>query len=515
MVEAVLFDMDGVITDTAGAHAAAWKRLFDEYLEARVGDGGEVFRPFDEEGDYRAFVDGRPRHDGVAGFLESRGIRLPYGAESDGPEMETVCGLGNRKNRFFRDWLSRHDVTLFPGASRLIASLRRAGVKTAVFSASRNARAVLRSAGAVDLFDAVVTGEDAEALALPGKPDPAMLHEAATRLGASPGRAAVLEDATAGVEAAVRGGFGLVIGVDRGAHGQALRRAGAHVVIHHLGELIWRAGAGLVVRTLTTVPLASERTEELRARLEGKRLAVFLDYDGTLTPIVEDYTRAFLPDDVRAAVAGLAERCTVAIVSGRDVDVVRRLVALEPVYYAGSHGFDIRGPRGWSHSLEKGVEFLARIDEAERQLRGRLAGIAGHAVERKRFSIAVHYRQAADADVGRIESVVDRVVAGHRGLRKGHGKKVFRIQPEIEWDKGHAVVWLLERLHLDGPDVLPIYLGDDLTDEDAFRALAGRGVCLVVRDPDDRPTAADYALADQADVKRFLQFLTAAARAPA
>lgn len=513
MIEAVLFDMDGVITDTAQAHAAAWKRVFDEYLEARARGRNEEFRPFDARHDYRAFVDGRPRYDGVERFLESRGVRLPYGAETDEPEMETVCGLGNRKDRYFREWLGQHQVEAFPGAMRLADELRRAGVKTAVFSASRNAGAVLRSAGVLDRFDATVTGGDAARLNLAGKPDPAVLHEAAGRLGLAAARTAVLEDATAGVEAAVRGGFGLVIGVDRESNREALRRAGAHLVVQHVGELTWVPGEGLVVKSLRTLPLARDHRDELRARLERRQLAVFLDYDGTLTPIVEDYTRAFLPEEMRAAVAALARHSVVAIVSGRDADVVRGLVALDSVYYAGSHGFDIRGPGGWRHSLEKGVEFLPLLDDAERQLRGLLAGIAGHAVERKRFSIAVHYRRAADADVARIASVVDDVVAEHRGLQKGRGKKVFRVQPAIDWDKGRAVLWLLQRLQLDRPDVLPIYLGDDITDEDAFRALAGRGLCLVVRDPDDRPTAADYALADQADVRRFLEFLTAMAGA--
>lgn len=133
-------------------------------------------------------------------------------------------------------------------------------------------------------------------------------------------------------------------------------------------------------------------------------------------------------------------------------------------------------------------------------------------MERKRFSIAEHYRRAAAGDVATIEAIVDRVLTEHPGLHKGRGKKVFRIQPAIDWDKGHAVLWLLEQLHLNRPDVLPVYVGDDLTDEDAFRALAGRGVSLVVRDPDDRQTAADYALTDPQDVKRFLAFLARTAR---
>lgn len=249
MVEAVLFDMDGVITETASVHAAAWKRAFDEFLEARARRLGEPYRPFDADGEYRACVDGRPRLDGVTHFLASRGITLERGTDTDPPDADTVHGLGNRKNGYFQDWLRRHPVTPYAGAVALTATLRRAGVRIAVFSASRNATEVLRSAGVLDRFDAIVTGTDAEALGIPGKPDPAMLLEAATRLGVAPAEASVVEDATAGIEAGVRGGFAQVIGIDRTSNSEALRKAGADLVVRHLSELDWMPERGLVVRT--------------------------------------------------------------------------------------------------------------------------------------------------------------------------------------------------------------------------------------------------------------------------
>ena len=427
-VDAVLFDMDGVITNTARAHAEVWKRLFDEFLESR----GEPQQRFDIERDYHAFVDGRPRYDGVAAFLDSRRISLPRGDERDGAGAETICGLGNRKNRYFQDWLKRHAVEAFPATVRLIGGLRAAGVKVAVFSASRNADIVLRKAGVLDLFDAKVDGEDLASLGLPGKPDPAMLWTAASRLGVSPGRAAVVEDAVAGVEAGVRGGFGLVIGVDRGHNREALGQGGADLVVQELAELSFTPEDGLAMKTLSTLSRVRDLHNEIRARLAGRPLAVFLDYDGTLTPIVEDYTKALLSDDMRAAIVELGRHCLVAVVSGRDADVVRGFVQIEGIYYAGSHGFEIRGPGGQSEGLEKGIEFLPAIDQIEARLRDRLSGIPGHAVERKRFEVSVHYRQVAGDDVSRVETVVDAVLSEIRGLRKGHGKKVFRIQPDIE-----------------------------------------------------------------------------------
>lgn len=509
--DAMLFDMDGVITDTAKAHAAAWKRLFDEFLKARAERNGEEFRPFDLRRDYRQYVDGKPRMDGVRSFLDARGIDLPYGDENDDPDLETVCGLGKRKDGYFNAWLAENQVYAYPGTLELVKALRRVGVKTAVFSASRNAAAVLRNAGVLDLFDARVDGRDAAELDLSGKPDPAMLLEAARRLGAAPARTAVVEDAIAGVEAGARGAFGLVVGVARGDYGEQLESAGADVVVHDLSELRFTAGEGLTLKTLANLPSVWDRKDEIRKRLAGKTPAVFLDYDGTLTPIVEDYTQALLAEDMRVAVASLARHCAVIIVSGRDLGKLQELVGIKSVWYAGSHGFEIVGPEGSVEQLERGTDSLPALDEVERALRAALAGVEGHAVERKRFSIAVHYRQVAEDDVGKVRPIVDKTLSGHPNLRLGHGKKVFEIRPDIDWDKGEAVRWLLQRLARERPGLAPLYAGDDITDEDAFHVLAGRGLCIAVRHYESRQTAADYAVADTQEVKRLLEMLTAIA----
>lgn len=236
-MDAVIFDLDGVVTRTAEVHAEAWKQLFDEYLAARARRLGEPFTPFDRGSDYRRFVDGKPRYEGVASFLGSRGIELPFGSPDDGEERETVCGLGNRKNRYFLDALERKGADPYPTTLALIARLRRQGVRTAIVSSSLNCGAVLEAAGIGDLFDAKVDGVDAAELGLAGKPDPAVFIDAARRLGVEPTQAAVVEDAIAGVEAGRRGGFGLVVGVDRGAQSEALAVAGADVVVRDLGEL--------------------------------------------------------------------------------------------------------------------------------------------------------------------------------------------------------------------------------------------------------------------------------------
>ena len=234
--DAVVFDMDGVITDTATVHAAAWKRMFDDFLERRAAETGSPFAPFRDE-DYLRYVDGRPRDDGVEGFLASRGIHLDRGTANDAPVRETIWGLANRKNREFLRTVETQGVHAFPSSVALVRDLHAHGVATAVISASRNARRILDAAGVADLFSVRVDGIELEHLGLPGKPSPDMFIEAARRLGATPQRSVVVEDAIAGVEAGRAGNFGFVVGVDRRGDGDDLRAHGADVVVRDLDEV--------------------------------------------------------------------------------------------------------------------------------------------------------------------------------------------------------------------------------------------------------------------------------------
>lgn len=232
--DAFLFDLDGVITRTAALHAAAWKRLFDEVLAAR-GAGSSA--PFDIEADYRRHVDGKPRAAGVRSFLAARGIALPVGAPADRADEDTVHGLGKRKNRYFQDLLGREGVRVYESAVIFVRESRSRGVRTAVVSSSRNCAAVLRAARLTALFDTRVDGVELERLGIPGKPAPDMFLEAARRLGAAARRSAVFEDATAGVEAARRGGFGLVVGIGAADHAPDLLARGADLVVADLAEI--------------------------------------------------------------------------------------------------------------------------------------------------------------------------------------------------------------------------------------------------------------------------------------
>ncbi len=256
---------------------------------------------------------------------------------------------------------------------------------------------------------------------------------------------------------------------------------------------------------IAELPDAIASLDAFASRIRGRQVAVFLDYDGTLSPIVADPAAAVLPQRARAALRALARRCPVAVVSGRDLDDVAERVDVDGVAYAGSHGLDIDGPAG---RQSYGEEHLGDLDAAEGALAQALEGIPGAGIERKRFTVAVHYRQVASERERDVAEVVDRVARAYPQLRVAGGKRVYELRPAVDWDKGRAVLWLLEALELDRDDVVPIYVGDDLTDEDAFAALAERGYGVVVRGEEDaRATAASASLADTDAVIEWLERL--------
>jgi len=507
---ALLFDLDGVVVQTARVHAAAWKQLFDEYLQARAF--GDDWQPFDIDADYRQYVDGKPRYDGVQSFLASRGIDLPYGTPDDDPDAETICGLGNRKNGFFNKRLREDGVEVFDLAVAFLRLLRARGFKTAVVSSSKNCQPVVQAAGIEDLFDTRVDGVVSAELGLTGKPEPDIFLEAARRLEVPAARAVVLEDAISGVQAGRRGAFGLVVGLDRVGHAQDLQANGADVVVRTFAELAVEGDRPMWEHEIDALPSALASLDEVGRMLADKRPFVALDYDGTLTPIVERPELAVLSDEMRGVVTALADRCTVAVISGRDRKDVQNLVGIDTLFYAGSHGFDISGPEGQHIGSQQGEDFLPALDEAQASIESLLADIPGSQIERKRFSVAVHYRRVDPGRAPAVEEAVDRVLAEHDRLRKGTGKMVFEVQPDIDWHKGKALCWLMQALGLDGEEVVPFYLGDDVTDEDAFRVLQDGGVGILVRGNEaekaSRTSAARYALDDCAQVREYLARLT-------
>ncbi len=394
------------------------------------------------------------------------------------------------------------EVATSESTRALVRALRERRVRTALISSATHFSETVERAGLASLFDTRVDGLTVKAIGPQGMPDPATFDKAAEKLDLENARCIFVGDTIAGVRAGRGGAFGLVIGVDRHHARQALLNAGAHMVVSDLAELdVNSLDAGFPGET----PNALDALPEIARRLGTMRLAVFLDYDGTLTPIVDRPELAVLSDDMRATLTTLARHCPTAIISGRSLDDVKALVGIEELFYTGNHGFELEVP-GSRARQHRGGDHLATIARAARSLEPLIAPIDGAFIENKQYSLSVHYRLAPADCVAEIKAFVDEAVARLPLLRTHQGKMVFEIRPRIEWDKGKAVQWLLEALDLDTDDVLPIYIGDDATDEDAFRTLLGRGIGVLVTN-DRRPTAALYTLRNTAEVLECLEKL--------
>lgn len=252
------------------------------------------------------------------------------------------------------------------------------------------------------------------------------------------------------------------------------------------------------------LPSALNKISEL---LHDKTPAVFLDYDGCLSPIVMDPDKAILSPEMRETLKSLAELCPVAVVSGRDRANVESLVQLNNLYYAGSHGFDITGPNNMRTEPGGATAAIPALDKAQAELNTLLTGVKGVLVERKRYAIAVHYRNVPEDKVQTVLDAAHNVLANYKELKPGPGKKVLELKPNLDWHKGKAVYWLLNELNLNQPDIIPLYIGDDLTDEDAFAELQGKGIGILVGEHDE-DTAAEYRLEDVEEVQAFMKALT-------
>jgi trehalose-phosphatase len=261
------------------------------------------------------------------------------------------------------------------------------------------------------------------------------------------------------------------------------------------------------LRSSATLPDALD-ADRVR-RLASSRVAVLLDYDGTLTRIVARPELAVAPDGTAELLESLARHCTVGIISGRDLRDLCSMIDPAGVWMAGSHGFDVRAPDGGHHEVEAARPYVAELSDAADQLQRTVSEVPGAWVERKAFAVAVHYRQVDDQLVPRLDEVVARTADTFSGLRRTGGKRIFELRPAVAWDKGRALWFLLEQAGLRPDEVVPIYIGDDVTDEDAFAALTDKGVGIVVTEV-DRPTAATQRLRDPAEVRSFLRALAAA-----
>ena len=328
------------------------------------------------------------------------------------------------------------------------------------------------------------------------------LVEAANRLSVRPGRCAVVTAAGNGVAAARAGGFALVIAIDTTGNGDELRSRGADAVITDLRDIMVRTGD----RRMSELP------DGLHALgvLAGRQPAVFFDFDGTLSEIVENPGSARLVEGAADALTSLTAQCPVAILSGRDLADVRQRIGLPGIWYAGSHGFELTGPDGTHHENAEAAASLSVLEQAAAELADQLADIPGVVVEHKRFGVAVHYRNAARDRVGEVAAAV-RSAGQRTALRVTTGREVIELRPNVDWDKGKTLRWVLDHIcdNEQPGSLLPIYLGDDITDEDAFDAVRDDGIPIVVRHTDDgdRATAAKYALDNPERAREFTERL--------
>ena len=383
----------------------------------------------------------------------------------------------------------------------LIAKLRAVGMRTAIYSRRPTGELMLPAANVPDMFDVRIDSAIADELGPPPKPDPAGLLETARRLGVPAQRCVVINAAPTAVAAARSAGFALVIGIHQGAHPAEFLASGADTVITDLTEVTVRTGD----KPMSQIPNAVAAYPQLIEVIGARPLMVALDFDGTLSNVVSDPATATLVHGAAGALAQLAHHCPVAILSGRDLPDIRDRVGVAGLWYAGSHGFELVRPDGSYHQNHTAAAAVPILEQAATELRKNLTQIPGVRVEHKRFAVAVHYRQVAAEHITQVISTTQRL-GQQENLRVTPGRKVIELRPNLDWNKGTTLTWIRNQLqHLTTP--LTIYIGDDLTDEDAFDTLQFDGIAMIVRHAEhgDRPTAATFTLDNPHQVYQFIQ----------
>jgi len=501
-IKAAIFDLDGVITDTASTHARAWKQMFDEFNDRRKRDGLEPYETFSIEVDYTNFVDGKPRYMGVKDFLSSRKIVLPFGDPDDSSDAMTICGLGNRKNNIFLDLVETEGADVLSENVDKAREWKSMGIKLAIVSSSKNCQMILRSVQFEDLFESRICGVISAERNYKGKPAPDIFLKAAEALGVDPADSLIVEDALSGVEAGRNGKFGLVIGIADESKADAMLAHGADIVVHNLAEM---PRTPIPIRKKDNLSSALKNFDEIQHRIKGKKLYLFLDYDGTLTPIVEDFNAAFLTIEMRDLLREISGSYPMAIITGRDLQDIKDLVQLDQLHFAGSHGFEMVGPDGFVYENEQAKSSLNKIAEAAREIQAETVKIENVKFEKKKFALAVHYRQVSNEQQGKVKEIVYNIINRYPEIKAGKGKKVIELKPNFNWHKGKSLRVLLDRMRNKvDEDFFLLYIGDDITDEDAFFEIIDEGSGILVGDH-GKKTFASYHLSDVDEVMLFLR----------
>ncbi len=491
-IRAFIFDLDGVITDTQDLHAQAWKEMFNEFLARRRGtpeNSSELLGEF-KSTDYFDYIDGRPREDGIKTFLEARKI-----LSTD----EVVESLAQTKNNYFLNLLKLRGAHIIKDSVSFLRMLKESQVFVALVSSSRNAHTILKEAGLEDSFDTIVTPLEADSKKLQGKPSPDYFLEASHSLGLDPASCAVVEDSLAGVIAARKGGFKKVIGLNHFGDEtklRALKEVGADEAVVSLWDLEISKSA-LLPNLLTSFhdifPSGSEAN-----------FFLFLDFDGTLSPIVDDPEIAEPLEGVTELINQLRYFFNICIITGRDTSVIKNKMKLDNVFYAACHGFEITGPEDFIYQVEEARASIPDLNEAQIHFGHLFQSIPGFVMERKMFGLALHYRMVKSPQmVQKIRADVLKYPRTGINLKVQEGEMVIELLPRLDWDKGKAVLEIYKILGIGTADLPPLYIGDGLTDEDAFREISQWGIA-VFASVDQRPTMASFHLKGPHEVKAFL-----------
>jgi len=501
--DGIILDLDGVITNTVMLHIRAWKESLDSFLQYYSGIHSSDFLPLNTDKEYKTYIDGKPRYYGVKSFLISRNISIPFGKPDDSPGFDSVCALGNLKNHLYLELLNKEGAEVYEDALYMIKLWRLDKLKTAVVSASKNCRQVLASVGITHLFDLVFDGHDAEKNNMPGKPSPDIFLQACRLLNISNKRAVIFEDSSSGVKAGKTGNFSLVIGIDRDGSASMLYENGADLVLSKLTDLNIQP----VSKKSSLLPSGLSQQEWILSRFSHHKSIIFLDYDGTLTPIISRPELAIMGESMRKALIKLSVKFPVAIISGRELSDVMNLVQIPHIYYAGNHGFEFKYPDGRETLLENVKKYLPLADQIQAFLQPLRLSYPGIIIERKKFSLAVHYRLIKDENlIQSLKTSLSGIATRFPLFKLTSGKKVFELRPSIDWHKGKAVQVITNEIYGNSPDSYPLYIGDDLTDEDAFRAIKGWGTGILVGN-EVQSTFGDFSLKDTDEVRVFIEQL--------
>lgn len=475
---AVILDLDGVLTDTRNLHYEAWKQTFDEYLR-NYGQG-----PFSQK-EYEQYVDGKPRSQGILDFLIFRGIPIT---------SSELQKLGKRKNDIYLYELDHQGVVVFSDALRALRRWKEKGIPLAVVSSSKNTSKILERLRIRNFFDVEMNAVIGEEMHLDGKPHADYFLEAAKRLNKNPDECIVIEDAVSGIQAGKEGKFGTVIGVAR--PGQTGSK--------ELGQ----AGADFVVSTLEEIfdlkPNIIKNWRNFSQFIDGKEMALFLDFDGTLSEIVPDHKDAEMVEEIRPVLTRIAESIKVAIISGRDRKDVKTRVGIDGLFYAGCHGYDISGPGCFHFQIEEAEAAKEEMLEALKQIESHASNYPGLSVEPKKYFTAIHFRNVHPSLHQRLKNEINDLVKKFEKIEVRKGKMVVDLAPKLKWNKGEAVKKLCEVLDLDPGKTVAVYIGDDLTDEDVFCELHSWGVGIKVGVESMAGTCSDYSLRTPTEVGAFL-----------